>query len=182
MSRASGISAKTSLRQVAFIVCTALDGAGVQVVLTGGSAATVYAPEAYQSRDLDFVIAFQSKGPMANQALERLGYHVQGNIYVHDASDLTLDFPPGPLTVGGEQVKDWDRLVDGRRHLNILKPTDVCRDRLAGFLFWNDRGSLEQAVAVARAQRDRVDFDSIRTWCARERAEEKFLQFRRQLG
>lgn len=182
MSRASDISASTSLREVAFIVCTALDGAGVQVVLTGGSAATVCAPQAYQSRDLDFVITFHRKDAMANRVLDELGYRPQGNVYVHGASDLTLDFPPGPLTVGGDQITDWDTLVDDTRHLNILKPTDVCRDRLAGFLYWSDRGSLEQAIAVALAQRDRVDLDSIRTWCIRERADEKFLHFRGRLG
>lgn len=35
---------------------TALTEAGVTAVLTGGSAATFYAPHAYQSGDLDFVV------------------------------------------------------------------------------------------------------------------------------
>jgi hypothetical protein len=40
------IEASTTMRELAFIVCTALDYAGVKVVLTGGGAATVYVPQA----------------------------------------------------------------------------------------------------------------------------------------
>lgn len=49
------ISANTPLFEVAMAVCSALDRAGITAVLTGGSAATYYAPEAYQSSDIDFV-------------------------------------------------------------------------------------------------------------------------------
>ena len=41
------IGLNSSLTDVAFAVCTALHEAGYTVILTGGSAATFYAPEAY---------------------------------------------------------------------------------------------------------------------------------------
>lgn len=163
------------------MVCTALDEAGVRVVLTGGSAATVYAPEAYQSRDLDFVVTFHSQATDAGKTLEALGYRLEGTVYVHENNELTLDFPRGPLAIGDEYITEWDTLIEDARHLHILKPTDSCRDRLAGFLYWNDRGSLAQAVAIARTQQVRVDLDLIRRWCLRLEREEKYLQFRREL-
>lgn len=49
------INATTPLAEVATAVCSALDRTGITAVLTGGSAATYYAPEAYQSSDIDFV-------------------------------------------------------------------------------------------------------------------------------
>ena len=52
------ITATSTLADVAFAVCTALHTNGGVAVLTGGSAATYYAPDAYQSRDLDFLHAF----------------------------------------------------------------------------------------------------------------------------
>ena len=52
------IRSTTSLRELAFIVCTALDRKGATAVLTGGGAATIYSAEAYKSRDLDFVLSF----------------------------------------------------------------------------------------------------------------------------
>ena len=67
------------------------------------------------------------------------------------------------------------------RVLHILTPTDCCRDRLAGFLFWDDRGSLDQAAAVARRQPKRVDLEAIRAWCERERVADKYQEFIRAL-
>jgi len=43
------IDSGATLTDVAFAACTALDRAGEVAVLCGGSAATYYAPEAYQS-------------------------------------------------------------------------------------------------------------------------------------
>lgn len=72
------ITATSTLTDVAFAVCTAMDGAGFTVVLTGGSAATYYAPEAYQSRDVDFVITLRGKA--GEKALESIGYKRKGDI------------------------------------------------------------------------------------------------------
>ena len=138
-------------------------------MLTGGSAATVYAPSAYQSRDLDFILQFSTRHADGARVLSSLGYELSGNFYVHTQNELTLDFPPGPLSVGGDVLTRWDTLREGEAVLHILDPTDSCRDRLAGFIFWNDRGSLDQAVAVALSQEKRLDLDRIRDWCRRER-------------
>jgi hypothetical protein len=169
------VGADSSLREVAFAVCTALQQVGITAVLTGGSAATVYAEKAYQSRDLDFVLT--SSAPGGAEALAALGYRLVGNTYHHASNPLTLDFPPGPLMVGGELVGAWDTLRVGEELLHILSPTDCCRDRLAGFLFWNDRGSLVQALAVARAERPRIELATIRAWCEREGQLEKYAAF-----
>jgi hypothetical protein len=56
------ISASSSLIDVAFIVCTALEQVGIQAVLVGGSATTLNRRHAYASRDLDFVISFAQQG------------------------------------------------------------------------------------------------------------------------
>jgi hypothetical protein len=49
------IDERSSLIDVAFAVCTSLDNIGTRAILTGGSAATFYAPTALQSRDCDFI-------------------------------------------------------------------------------------------------------------------------------
>lgn len=175
------IGPSTSLESIAFLVCTALDRVGIQAILTGGSAATVYAASAYQSADLDFVVQFRPGQGDATEALAALGYKREGDLYRHSENPLFLEFPPGPLTIGGDLVHEWDTLRKGDQLLHILTPTDSCRDRLAGFLFWNDRGSLAQAVAVARAQRTRVTLDEIRSWCERESRLERYLEFERAM-
>ncbi|HEU4364375.1 MAG TPA: hypothetical protein VFT13_02810, partial [Candidatus Krumholzibacteria bacterium] len=151
------VTRDSSLRDVAFVVCTALHRGGIEAVLTGGSAATVYAPQAYQSHDIDFIVTFHKRESDARNILVSLGYREVRDHYEHADSELILEFPQGPLAVGGELIREWDTLHERETMLHIIKPTDSCRDRLAGFLFWNDRGSLDQAVAVARARRDDVD-------------------------
>ena len=65
---------EATLTDVAFAACTALDAAGEVAFLCGGSAATYYAPEAYQSRDLDFVLRFAVRARVVDDALRPLGY------------------------------------------------------------------------------------------------------------
>ena len=162
------IARDSTVKDVALVVCTALDNAGIVAVLTGGSAATVYAPHAYQSRDLDFIIEFRKRDVDANAVLESLGYSLVQDHYEHAENPLLLEFPQGPLAVGGELINKWDTIREKNFLLHIISPTDSCRDRLAGFLYWNDRGSLEQALAVAEAQNTEVDLEIIRRWCESE--------------
>jgi hypothetical protein len=175
------IGPDTSLADVAFAVCTALDAAGVHAVLTGGSAATVWAPDAYQSRDLDFVMVRTKSSGVGEAALGELGYERAGDHFEHSKNPLILEFPPGPLAVGGDLIERWTTLRRSARKLRIITPTDCVRDRLAGFLFWNDRGSLAQALGVASAQRRRIRLETIRSWCEREGHVEGFLEFERAL-
>lgn len=175
------ITRESSLPDVAFAVCTALHAQGVEAVLTGGSAATVYAPHACQSRDIDFVIVLLSAASHAGEVIASLGYRRVSDHYEHAENPLILEFPKGPLAVGRKLIRAWNTLQDGDRVLHVINPTDSCRDRLAGFMFWNDRSSLEQAVAVARARRDDIDMEAIRDWCRSEGKEDAYLEFERAL-
>ncbi len=162
-------------------MCTALESVGVTAVLTGGSAATFYAPEAYQSRDLDFVIVLVSMPGKHEAALRKLGYHRKGNYYRHDESQFVLDFVPPPLAVGGDTVRGYATEHRADQTLHVLTPTDCCRDRLSGFYHWADLGSLAQAVAVARARADEVDLARIERWSTDEGMADKFDDFATRL-
>lgn len=94
------IEPNTSLREVAFAVGTVLERAGIEAVLCGGSAATFYAPEAYQSEDLDFVLELGTDGSSVRAALASLGYRFNNGLFVHADSHFTVEFPPGPLAIG----------------------------------------------------------------------------------
>ena len=174
------ITRQSTLVDVAYAVCTALDRAGYVAVMTGGSAATFHAPDAYQSKDIDFVITL--RGERADDVLASLGYALDGDYYVHRESLFPLEFLPGPLMVGDEQITAWDTHRRRREVVHVLTPFDSCRDRLAAFLFWNDFSALEQALAVARAKRDAIDLAAVERWCAREGNAEKFALFARRLG
>lgn len=173
------ITESSTLPDVAFEVCTALDSAGFTGVLTGGSAATFHAPSAYQSKDLDFVLTIQGQG--GEQALKSIGFRRKSDFYVHDRTHLTLDFPRGPLAIGDGLVTKWNTERRDTALLHVLSPTDSRRDRLASFLFWNDFVGLEQALAVANAKPLEIQFDRIRDWCGREGHAEKFEVFATRL-
>ena len=98
------VTGNSSLEDVCFAVCTELAHVGTVAVLTGGSAATYYAPEAYQSQDADFVITFSSDAERAAVTLRDLGYRELGGTYKHDRNIFTLEFPPGPLAIGNDSL------------------------------------------------------------------------------
>ncbi len=174
------IDESTTLRELAFIVCTALDHAGSQAVLTGGGAATVYAPETCQSLDIDFVFSFWSavESVSANPLFE-LGFERENSLYRHPKNPITVEFPAGPLKVGADDILHWDTLKENSQLLHILTPTDCVRDRLAWYLFADDYASLEQAVSVAL--KHQIDLELVGSWCAREGESKKFEAFLHRL-
>lgn len=175
------ITSESTLREVAFCVCTAFHDVGVVAVLTGGSAVTVYAPHAYQSRDLGFILHFHAEAISVEKAILDLGYRCEGQVYVHQENPLTLDFPPEPLAIGSEYIKTWSTLEDNSQILHLLNPTDCCKGRLAGDFFWKDFSSLDQALVVARAQADHINLEEIRRWCKSEGEGQGFDKFYQEL-
>lgn len=172
------IDAGSSLTDVSFAVCTAFDARGMQAVLTGGSAASFYAPNRYTSNDADFVVTV-SGGLRVDDVMPALGYSREGRIFAHPSSAYTVEFPSGPLAIGGEIIRSWHTERRKKQILHVLHRTDSVRDRLCGYYFWNERQSLRLAVTVAKS--GPVDFDLIRRWSRREGNGEKFAEFIRAL-
>lgn len=171
----SPITETSSLEDVCFAVCTALAYTGTIAVLTGGSAATYYAPHAYQSGDADFIITFSSDTAGGGNALRELGYHEIGGTYHHDKNIFTVEFPPGPLAIGNDLVSSYDTVQRGSEILYVLSRTDCVRDRLASFFFYGDRSALAAAIAVE--QSGQVNLSSIRRWSEKEGEASRFAEF-----
>ncbi len=179
------IGRNSTLTDICFAVAAALEANGMSGVLTGGSAASLYAPQAYTSHDADFVLDADDPLERVASAVLPLGYVRNGRsrIFMHPVSEFTLDFPKGPLAIGGEYVTVTDVIEDHGRRLRILRRTDCIRDRLAHFYFWNDYEALNAAVAVAATSADGVDLDGLRAWTQRESPAllEKLEEFERRL-
>jgi hypothetical protein len=177
------ISRQSTLSEVCFAVSQALETHGISAVLTGGSAATVYAPDAYSSYDADFVLTHDEPLGEIVKALATIGFtrERRSRIFVHPDTLFTVDFPRGPLAVGGDYVRETATLTKGDISLRILRPIDCVRDRLAHYYHWNDYTALKAAVAVAAANIDGVDMHLLHSWSAREHALDKFAEFQRRL-
>jgi hypothetical protein len=181
------IAPDATLRDVAFAVGTALDREGVHAVLCGGSAATFYAPDVYQSEDLDFVLTFATDGAIVKRALATIGYAFNpSSMFVHPDSHFTVEFPKGPLAIGAEVVERFDTLREGARTVHIVTPVDSVRDRLNKYAAWDDFSALRAAVGVALETN--VDLDEVQAFMQREgqgifheRFEQAFRVFKRRV-
>ncbi|TAM61410.1 hypothetical protein EPN52_02770 [bacterium] len=162
------IDASSSLIDVAFAASTALDKANISAVLTGGSAATFYAPAEYQSGDADFVLSFYEDGPAVAPALAPLGFTLQEGSFRHPRTAYIVEFPRGPLKIGDDDVRTHATYRRGDEVLHILTSTDTIRDRLMNYFAWSDLSCLSAAVGVYKRQRGSADLNAIEAWVARE--------------
>lgn len=118
------------------------------------------------SKDIDLVNA-QFAGPKKiENAMMEIGFSRVGRHFEHPETDQIVEFPPGPLAIGNEIVKEVSQIEFNTGVLNVLSPTDCVKDRLAHFYHWGDRQCFAQAILVA--QNHRVDLLEIREWSQRE--------------
>jgi hypothetical protein len=100
------------------------------------------------------------------EAMKALGFSEENRYFKHPDSEFLVEFPPGPLGVGEEQVKQIDELTTPTGSVRLLSPTDCVKDRLTWFYHSNDQQCLQQAILVA--QHNNVDLEEVRRWSATE--------------
>lgn len=165
--------------ELAAFVSSAFQKAGINVVLSGGSCVAIYSQEQYVSLDLDFVNAAFTKRGRITGVMEPLGFHEENRYFRHPATDLLVEFPPGPLGVGEEPVKRIDEIQTGVGVLRIISPTDCVKDRLAWYYHDKDTECLRQAVLVANCTA--IDLKEIERWSKVEGKSAAFAQVKAQL-
>ena len=120
--------------ELAGFISAAFQENSINVVLSGGSCVSIYSDGRYVSMDLDFVNAAFTKRSRIKEVMEELGFHEESRHFRHPDSDLLVEFPPGPLGVGNEQVKQIDNLHTETGTVRIISPTDCVKDRLAWYI------------------------------------------------
>ncbi len=142
------ISAMTQLELGAFI-CSHLNGKAIEVVLSGGASVSLYSDNKYISKDLDLIDVYSISRRKLKAVMEEIGFLEDNRYFRHPGSKYIVEFPPGPLTVGDEPVKETQEIKFSTGSLVVISPTDCVKDRLAAYYHWGDRQSLEQAILVA---------------------------------
>lgn len=174
----SGVRPELTREELAGLVCATLDRHGVRVVLSGGGAASIYAPNPYESMDLDFIPVGLAR--RVDSAMLELGFRRERQRHwTHPDTRFWIEFRPGPVQVGDEVVHEFAERSTALGRLRILTPTDCVLDRLAWYFHAKDEQGLEQAVAVASA--NEVDLERIARWSKRERRSSEFERFRARL-
>ncbi len=156
-------------------VGNALRRHGIHGVLTGGACASLHTGGVYHSVDVDFILSGRVTQAQLDAAMAEVGFVRKGDHYVHPRVRFYVEFPRGPLAIGADhRVHPVERRSGTVRSLT-LSATDSCRDRLAAWYHWNDRQSLEVAVAIAL--RNRIRLPAVRDWSHEEGFEDRFEEF-----
>jgi len=166
-----------TLDQVAFVVCSAFDRAGVVAVLAGGGAAAFYAPAAEMTRDLDFVLHFELFVMPKASIIFDMGFTPSNaaGTYMHGDIPFTLEVLQGPLAVGEETLERFETLRRGESVLHLLSATDSVKDRLASGQYFHDLSAIKQAAKIAKSHP--VDLEAVHIWCEYEGATRTYDQF-----
>ena len=158
----------TSIVELAAIVANHLREQNIHVVLVGGLAVEIYSENIYLTQDIDMVDISYCKPTRLRAAMAKIGFVKRGRIFVNDTTDISVEFPSPPITVGNEVVTDTTSADSPAGAIPILKPGDVIKDRLAAYFHWRDRPSLVQALAVLIKYPQ--ELQSINSFCKRERS------------
>lgn len=154
-----------SLIEFAALVDAELRDAGITAVLGGGAAVDIHSGGGQPSDDLDFVTGHLLAE--IEVVLARLGFvrtrDPRQSVFTHPLARWYLEFPAAPLAFGDRTVpvsECWEvRTSEGP--LRIITPTHCLMDRLAACGHWDDTAALAQALAVAHACVDEIDWDAL---------------------
>jgi hypothetical protein len=145
---------------------------GIEVILAGGAAVTIYSDNQYVSRDLDLINVYGVNRRKLRDAMVEIGFHEDGRYFRHPESQFFVEFPPGPLVIGEEPIHQIVEKKFSTGTLKLISPTDCVKDRLAAYYHWGDQQSLLQATLVA--QRQKIRLDEVRKWSLAEGKLEEF--------
>lgn len=135
---------------------------GIDVVLSGGAAVGLYSQGKYVSQDLDLILGYGVTRRILKAAMQEIGFsETRGRYFKHPGSPHLIEFPPGPLTVGEELVKEVIEKEFDTGTLRVISPTDCVKDRLAAYYYFEDRQALVQAVMVAMD--NTIDLEDVRS-------------------
>lgn len=117
-----------------------------------------------------------SRLEVVEKAMVEIGFtRSRGRYFSNPNTEVLVEFPPGPLSIGDAPVRSTSKILVGNKTLLLLTPTQCVMDRLASYYHWDDEQALEQALLVAG--RNGVDLKEIRAWSIKERNTDKYDEF-----
>jgi hypothetical protein len=172
---------RLSIQELAALICDTLKREGLQATLSGGACAQIYSNEKYVTGDLDFVVNYfwPKNDAIIDKVMVLLGFERKGRIFINPSVSYSVEFPPGPLSIGEEYHITPSELKMETGNLSLLSPIDSVKDRLTGYFYGNDAQCLEQAVLIC--QMNKVNMSEIRRWAKIENQPIKFKEFEKRI-
>jgi hypothetical protein len=173
---------KLSIVELAALICDCLRKEGLRATLSGGACAEIYSKNKYVTGDLDFVVNYlwPENDKIIQRVMSDLGFEKSGRIYTSKSVAYSVEFPPGPLSIGEEYRIEPVEMKAKTGILSLLSPTDSAKDRLTSYFYGNDAQCLEQALMICRM--NEVKMDDIRAWAKNEGRPDKFREFESRLA
>ncbi|MDN3638764.1 hypothetical protein QWY82_08090 [Simiduia curdlanivorans] len=160
--------------QLAGHIAQHLKARNIDVVLVGGLAVACYTDNRYLTKDIDMVdISYQTPSALQS-AMKALGFQKKGRVYTSDKTDIVVEFPSAPLSVGDEFITKHTEFKTEQGAVPILLAHDVVKDRLAAYFHWQDKQSLVQALCIMLCHS--INPNEIRVFCIKESSKEAFLK------
>jgi hypothetical protein len=170
------ISRQTTLKELAGIVGTAFAKAGVEAVLTGGAAVSIYTDNVYQTYDLDFVS--RNRMEIIATALKPIGFQREssGRYFTSSHTDFLIEFPAHELSFGETTISMSDTTIASTSlgSVRIITPTQLIMDRLAAYVHWGDNPSFEQALMIV--QDNPIEWSKLFEWATLEKVDTKIIE------
>jgi hypothetical protein len=160
----------TPIKELAAIVATHLRDHDIEVVLVGGLAVELYSENVYLTKDIDMVDISYAKPRKLHKAMAEIGFEKTGRIFVNPSTEITVEFPSPPISVGDELVTETTTMATPAGDLPILVARDVIKDRIAAYIHWRDKPSLVQALAVIIKYPEEIE--AVAAFCEKEGSEE----------
>ena len=158
---------------------THLQQAGIQTVLSGGSAVSFYSENQYVSKDVDLIDNGLASRKEIKKVMLQLGFQPDGRYFRHAETEILVEFPAGPLSVGEQLVKDIRTFHLETGMLHVVSATDCVKDRLCAYYYWNDHQGLAQAILVAKQQK--INLQELKRWSISEGHPDKFKEFEQKI-
>ena len=165
--------AKISLQELAAFVSSELKKRGIEIILVGGACVTIYSRNRYQSYDLDFVTYEDMH--MVTKVMKELGFRTKGKHFEHDGCPWLVEFIPPPIAIGDLPIEHFNQMGT----IQMLRPEDSVKDRLASYFHWDDRQGLEQAIDICLEKH--IDLGEVEKWAVHEKQKKKFHEFKQKL-
>lgn len=75
-------------------------------MLVGRLAVEIYTENLYLTKDIDIVNVNYQKPAVLKKEMGVLGFHKTGRIFVNDTTDIYVEFPTAPLSVGDDLITE----------------------------------------------------------------------------
>lgn len=168
-----------SLGELAAYIDTYLRENGINVVLSGGAAVSIYSDHKYVSKDLDFIGKFDIDHKKVEAVMGKIGFEKKGRYYYHPQTEYFAEFISGPATVGQDPIGNTEEVRLPTGIVRVISRTDAVKDRLASFYHFKDRQGLEQAILITKS--NKIDMSSVEAWSNREGMQDEFEVYKGRL-